>query len=120
MMNRWWLVVAVSVAGLLLLGLSVRSDETTAPDPARGEKALLGRNFTPPGLSLQAYQNAWKVWGEELKEQPADYARRFRDRYGLHEAPYPNNGYPMGIREANGLLGKALANDCLICHGGSI
>jgi mono/diheme cytochrome c family protein len=120
MMKRWCLAVTASLGGLALLGMSVRAGETTAPDAARGEKALLARSFTPPSLSLQAYQNAWKTWGEDLNEQPPDYARRFRERYGLHEAPYPNNGYPMGIREANGLLGKALANDCLICHGGSI
>jgi mono/diheme cytochrome c family protein len=114
------MVVTASLAGLVLLGMSVRSGETTTPDAARGEKALLGRNFTPATQSLQSYQNAWKAWGEDLKEQPADYARRFREHYGLHEAPYPNNGYPMGLREANGLLGKALATDCLICHAGSI
>src|SRR5262249_10918874 len=89
-------------------------------DALRGEKALLGRNFTPAGQGLQGYQNAWKTWGEDWKEQPPDYVRRFRERYGLHEAPYPNNGYPMGLREANGLLSKALANDCFICHGSSI
>jgi mono/diheme cytochrome c family protein len=85
----------------------------------RGEKALLTRYFNPPTISLAAYRNAWKFWGD-LKEPPADYARAFRERYGMHPAPYANGDYPMGLREVNGLLGKALANDCMICHGGSI
>src|SRR5205807_2188441 len=52
----------------------------------------------------------------------ADYARLLRERYGMHPAPYPNGGYPMGVRRADGLLGigKGLTVDCLVCHGGSI
>ena len=92
------------------------------PSPAqRGEKALLGRHFTPPTFSLSAYQNVWKFWDGTLKEKPANYDEAFRAYYGLHSAPYPNNGLPMGLREAPGLFGrKALASDCLLCHGGSI
>ena len=37
--------------------------------------------------------------------RPADYARAFRDRYGLHEAPYENGGLPMGFTRPKGLLG---------------
>jgi mono/diheme cytochrome c family protein len=92
-----------------------------ADSPAeRGRKALLGRHFTPPTIPVNAYQNAWKVWDPRATLQPADYAERFRDRYGLHPAPYPNDDYPMGMRLASGLLGKSLATDCLLCHGGSI
>ncbi len=91
-----------------------------APSAERGHKALLERNFTPPTIPIAAYEGAWKVWDPAAKEPPADYAARFRKRYGLHPAPYPNDDYPMGLRPARGLFGKALANDCLICHGGSI
>jgi hypothetical protein len=94
------------------------ADET--PSAERGRKALLGRHFTPPTIPLASYQDAWKTWDRTAKEAPADYAARFRERYGLHAAPYPNDGYPMGLRLAPGLLGKALATDCMICHGGSI
>jgi mono/diheme cytochrome c family protein len=85
----------------------------------RGKKAMLERSFNPPTISVQAYRNAWQQWGG-LKEAPADYNRAFMERYGLHPAPYPNNGYPMGLREARGLFGKALSQDCMLCHGGSI
>ncbi len=111
------------VGAILLFGAGVRGGESAAeksvPDAERGRKALLGRSFTTPMFSLKAYANAWKQWG--LKEKPADYERLFRARYGLHKAPYPNGGYPMGLRESTVLLiGKGVASDCLLCHGGSI
>ena len=55
-----------------------------------------------------------------MKEKPADYDAAFRERYGLHPAPYPNDGLPMGLRKAAILLGKGVGTDCLLCHGGSI
>src|SRR4051794_35698039 len=70
----------------------------------RGKKALLGQAFNPPVFSFKAYDNVWKIWG--LKEKPADYERLFRERYGLHEAPYANGRFPMGLREAAGLFGN--------------
>jgi mono/diheme cytochrome c family protein len=91
------------------------------PTPAeRGEKALLTRSFTPGTIGVQAYRDVWRLWGNGVTEPPADYDRAFRERYGMHEAPYPNGGLPMGLREAPGLLGTFLSNDCMICHGGSI
>lgn len=113
------LSLAAGLACLVLVPL-VHSDETPAP-VRRGKEALLGRNFTPPTISLDAYRTAWRIWDEKAKEAPADYDAAFRERYGLHPAPYPNHGYPMGLREGTTFLGrKALATDCLICHGGSI
>lgn len=110
------------VGAMLLFVAGVRGGEPAAepvPDAERGRKALLGRSFTAPMFSLKAYENAWKQWG--LKEKPADYERLSRERYGLHEAPYPNGGYPMGLRESTApLIGKGVASDCLLCHGGSI
>jgi mono/diheme cytochrome c family protein len=89
-------------------------------DPvARGRKALETRAFTPGTSSLKSWDNLWRQWGD-LKEQPGDYERAVRDRYGLHPAPYPNGRFPMGLREAPGLFGTGLTFDCMICHGGSI
>jgi hypothetical protein len=106
-------------AALAMLPAAARCGEE-GPSAERGRAALLGRHFTPPTIPIYAYDNAWKVWDRTARQRPADYAARFRERYGLHSAPYPNNGYPMGLRLAPGLLGKALATDCLLCHGGSI
>jgi mono/diheme cytochrome c family protein len=102
----------------LLVTATLRAGEPTAAE--RGEKALLGRAFTPATITFGTYENAWKLWDSKLKEPPADYHTAFRDRYGLHAAPYPNNGYPMGLREGVGLLSKGLSTDCMLCHGGSI
>jgi mono/diheme cytochrome c family protein len=51
---------------------------------------------------------------------PADYDAAFRARYGLHPAPYPNDGLPMGLRKANLVFGTGVGADCMLCHGGSI
>jgi hypothetical protein len=69
---------------------------------------------------MRAYDNAWRQWG--LAEKPADYARVFRDHYGLHAAPFDNGGLPMGFTRTRGLLGlgQGLGNDCLLCHAGTI
>jgi RoxA-like, cytochrome c-like len=104
--------------------LTLVSSAAAAELPARerGEKALLERSFSPPGWSLAAYKNAWRHWG--LQEAPTSekYDELYRQRYGLHPAPYPNNGLPMGLREAPSIIPgrKGLTTDCLLCHGGSI
>jgi mono/diheme cytochrome c family protein len=91
--------------------------ERSAP-AERGRAALLGRSYNPTIWSAKAYENAWRQWG--IPEKPANYAEAFREHYGLHEAPYPNAGLPMGLRPAKSILGSGLSTDCLMCHGGSI
>jgi hypothetical protein len=92
------------------------------PSAERGRDALLGRAYVPPTITRRAYDEVWRVWGLKEKPAPADYDRLFRERYGLHAAPYPNDGLPMGLRLAPLPLGlgKGISNDCLVCHGGSI
>ena len=85
---------------------------------ARGKKALESTAFIPGFWPPFAYDLAWKQWGVETK--PDDYDRAFRDRYGLHAAPYPNGRYPMGLRAAGIVLGQGIGIDCMTCHGGSI
>jgi mono/diheme cytochrome c family protein len=101
----------------LLLALAVPA---AAADPAaeRGEKALTGTAFIKAFWPRHGYDNAWRVWG--LTAKPADYDAAVRDRYGLHPAPYPNDGLPMGLRKADLLIGKGIGIDCMVCHGGSI
>jgi hypothetical protein len=117
-MNGRTLLLAVALALPAGAAPGLRGAEPTAAE--RGEKALLTRSFTPGTTGLQAYRDLWRAWDDGLKGPPADYGRAVRERYGLHEAPYPNNGLPMGLREAPGLFGKVVATDCLICHGGSV
>jgi mono/diheme cytochrome c family protein len=111
------------LAAVLAMLLACSAPAHGASDPTaaeRGQKALLGRSFSPGTTPMQAYRDLWRVWDPTAKEPPADYGRAVRERYGFHEAPYPNNGLPMGLREETGLLGKFLTNDCLLCHGGSV
>lgn len=95
---------------------SLYAAEPTAVE--RGKQALEGTAFIKAFWQTPTYDAAWKTWG--VKEKPAEYAAAFRERYGLHEAPYENNGLPMGLRKADYLFGKGIGIDCMVCHGGSI
>ncbi len=89
------------------------------PTPAeRGHKALTETAFIPALWTPNALPNVWKQWG--AKDKPADYTAAVMERYGLHPAPYPNDGLPMGLRKAPLLLKAGLAIDCMLCHGGSV
>jgi mono/diheme cytochrome c family protein len=114
-MMRLHLTTIFSILGIL--SPIAHADEP--PSKERGEKALLGRHFTPGTIPVGAYKSVWKVWDPKAVDKPADFDEQLRERYGLHPAPYPNGGYPMGLREAPGLI-KAVAADCMLCHGGSI
>jgi mono/diheme cytochrome c family protein len=107
--------------------LSILPILTAAPTPdsnpaERGKQALLGKCYSPPTMTRGAYDRVWRQWGVKDKPVPADYDRLFRQRYGLHEAPYPNDGLPMGLRPASLPFGfgKGISMDCMVCHGGSI
>ena len=92
-------------------------DESTAVE--RGKRALEQKAFIPAFWPKSAYDLAWKRWG--VAEKPKNYDVAFRERYGLHDAPYPNDGLPMGLRTAPYLpFTKGIGIDCLACHGGSI
>src|SRR5260370_4275043 len=111
----WGLAVAV---GMFILPASRAGEELTPAQ--RGERALLGRSFLPGTISLNAYDNVWRVWSNDSTSAPKDFPQAFMDRYGLHPSPYTHGRYPLGLRETKGLLGKGIATDCMICHGGSI
>jgi mono/diheme cytochrome c family protein len=117
-MRRCWLFAIPALAALLVSVPAPWAAESGAA--RRGRQVLLGRALIPAAWSPGAYANAWRQWGTGLKQAPKDYARVFRERYGLHLAPYPNGKYPMGLRLAKGLFGKGVAPDCLLCHGGSV
>jgi mono/diheme cytochrome c family protein len=88
------------------------------PSVERGRE-LVHQPLNPPFWSMRAYHDAWKYWG---RARPEDYALAFRDRYGLHEAPYDSGGLPMGFTRSRGLLGlgQGLGSDCLLCHAGAV
>ena len=83
------------------------------------------KGFLKPEWSEAVYRNAARFWDQpatDPDEDPPGYAAVFRYRYGLHPAPYPNDGLPMGLRRGLGPgdVKTGLQIDCLICHGGSI
>ena len=80
-----------------------------AQDAQRGKQQLTERAFIKAFWPKAAYDNLWKVWG--LSQKPTDYAAAVSARFGLHPAPYPNNGYPMGLRKADLLIGSVVGVD---------
>lgn len=101
-----------------ILPTPLLAGDRDAPSAERGKKLLTGNAYIRAFWPTPAIDSAWKVWG--ATEKPADFPAAFRERYGLHEAPYPNGNLPMGLRRADLLLGKGVGIDCMLCHGGSI
>jgi mono/diheme cytochrome c family protein len=105
------------IAAMLTASTAAAQDAKSAAE--RGALAVRGHPAMNPALwSLRAYDNVWKQWG--LTEKPAEFPRLVRERYGLHPAPYENGGLPMGLHVSQGLLGKGIINDCLLCHAGRV
>jgi hypothetical protein len=122
---RCLVAVAIAVAVMVVPLAAARAGEPAAPpDPARGAQALQGRAFLPAAWSATAYARAGQLWnppGPDPQRDPEAYLDAFSRRYGLHPAPYPNEGLPMGLRRASFRDGRpGLALDCMVCHGGSI
>ena len=109
---RWWLPAVCSA----VVSLAASPALPASPDAERGKQAMLDVALEP-SWPAESYETAWKVWG--LKEKPADHDAQFRRRYGLHVAPYENGGLPMGLKYIDRFGKKFIANDCLMCHGGS-
>ena len=98
---------------------------------ARGRDALTGRSFLSSAWSESAYTRVVELWTDrhdseaaldDPQADPQAYARAFQQRYGLHPAPFPNDGLPLGLRKAvSRKTGQpGLMIDCMICHGGSL
>lgn len=117
----------IRIVGIALVMLATRAARAEGPAPSeaaeRGRIALTQTSLLSPAWSAGAYEKVGATWGSAPPEDPAEYAAAFMDRYGLHPAPYPNDGLPMGLRRAESrkTSGKVgLMIDCMICHGGSI
>jgi mono/diheme cytochrome c family protein len=109
------------IAGMLAMVIGFFGSSAPAadrPSPERGRDLLFYHSLNPANWSMQAYDDAWKQWG--VREKPSDYDAVFRQRYGLHWAPFENKGKPLGLIEAPRFFGKGLTNNCLLCHAGTI
>ena len=109
------------VAGALALGCG--SAFGGEPDLAveRGRLALTSTGYLKPAWGEGAYRGVAKLW-DDPPSPDVPYAASFNRRYGLHPAPFPNDGLPMGLRRGEGPEGvkTGLQIDCMVCHGGSI
>ena len=108
----------VVVCAILLVTGSASGAGQAEPSADRGREALLTRCFSAPFVSRMRYETLWRQWG--LSSRPADFDEQVKDRYGLHDAPYPNGGLPMGLRPTTSRRGAAVGIDCMLCHGGSL
>ena len=117
-MRRWRQCVGaiVSCSVMLVVVRGAKAGEAVAAE--RGRDIMFHRSLNPRVWSSSAYENAWKEWG--LTAKPANYEQTFRDRYGLHQAPFDNHGLPMGLIESSSILGRGFVNNCLLCHAGTV
>ncbi|WP_422926517.1 hypothetical protein [Singulisphaera sp. PoT] len=118
-------IASVSIVLAWCLTSSTLAGEDDAAAAERGRIALTLQGYLKPAWKDSTYRNVSRLWGNE--KVPADlsdagYAEVFSRRYGLHPAPYPNDGLPMGLRRGNGPDGSktGIQIDCMVCHGGSI
>lgn len=118
---------AIVVAVLGGCGVWLAPAAAPAADPAaeRGREALTLHGYLKPSWSDAAFKRAGTLWGPGAPDpdrDPEGYLTAFCERYGLHKAPYPNDGLPMGLRRGVMPDGtkKGVQIDCLACHGGSL
>lgn len=109
-----------SQTGLLALSalLALVIPSLSAPDAQRGRDALFSQCFSQATVTKEGYDTVWKQWG--IAQKPADFERAVMERYGLHAAPYPNRGLPMGLRFTSAKPDAGIGYDCMLCHAGSI
>ncbi len=117
-MRKIVVALAVVLASVLSWLAAPAAEKQGKPSAARGREALFHRSLNPPLWPRRAYDNVWKQWG--LKAKPADYHRAVVERYGLAAAPAEKTGLPLGLNEADGLFGKGIVNNCLMCHVGTV
>ncbi|HQR06219.1 MAG TPA: c-type cytochrome [Gemmatales bacterium] len=113
------LFCAMAERNILLASDPSAGAVSKTPSAERGYELLTTKAFVPAIWSRSSYDSAWKNWN--LKEKPSNYEAAVRERYGLHAAPYANDGLPMGLRPTPWLgIAKGVTADCMMCHGGSI
>ncbi|NBR04378.1 MAG: hypothetical protein EBT92_01245 [Planctomycetes bacterium] len=91
-------------------------------DDLKGQSYLQSKDFAAPSFTLNAFNNLHKQWKLNSPPDSKTALQIFESRYGMHQANYPNDDLPMGLKLAPFPLTlgtvKGIALDCLICHGG--
>jgi hypothetical protein len=116
---------SIIVLAAVMAGSSFARAGESEGDAERGRNALTATGYLKPGWTDAAYRRAGALWSEgapDPDKDPSAYAAAFMRHYGLHPAPFPNDGLPMGLRRGvtGGGSKAGLQIDCMVCHGGSI
>lgn len=75
------------------------------------------RNLWPAWCSKPTEQMSCAMESINLFSNDAAYWTAFRARYGFQEAPFNNDGLPLGMRKtSNG----SITLDCMMCHAGKV
>jgi hypothetical protein len=127
LMIRWRVLSGCVLACVACLAPVTWAGSTPSDAGAaeRGRIALTQHGYLKAEWKIDAYRNAGKHWGTpapDPEKDPQGYARAFARHYGLHPAPYANDGLPMGLRWSKKPDGTrtGIQVDCMACHGGSI
>src|ERR1051325_4373284 len=90
--------------------------------PHAGLRKIATKDYSPTIMDPVIFANLWRSWDAPSKaaaEKASDKLRREMtlQRYGLLEAPYDNEGAPLGFTVKKD---GSWAMNCLICHAGSV
>lgn len=84
---------------------------------AKGKAMFTEKVISPNGMMPRAsLELLWYAWNPTKPLAGDAFWSEFRTRYGLHEAPFENDGLPLGVREKDGKI----SFDCLLCHAGKV
>ncbi len=119
---------SIGITLALLIGLigtvraAEKSDESKPWEEQRGYQLLIGRQFTPPDMDQELFENLWQSWEEPLRAEaeaatPEERRKMTLSRYGLTEAPGREGGAPLQYA-TDGTNGWS--TNCFSCHGGKV
>ncbi len=133
-MKRGWTIGIAGGLAMLAIGCSPLGESKQGPfdlafgqrsvalprrhlaDPARaaaGEAHFSDGTFARGLIPALAIRSLFYVWGAAAPSSDAEYWAAFRARYGFHEAPYDNEGMPIGLRRVDA---ATVTFDCRMCH----
>lgn len=78
-----------------------------------GEAHFSDGTFARALVPTIAMRSLFYVWGGTPPSTDVEYWAVFRARYGFHEAPYDNDGMPIGLRRVDA---TNVTFDCRMCH----
>src|SRR5262245_61703663 len=116
---RYWIVTSIFALVVSLGYCAPAPENEISESEIRGRRNMTEKAYIPGTWTRSAFEKAWQRWPNQTVK-PDNYDLAFREHYGLHEAPFDNNGLPMGLKQTKSFLGRTIAIDCLVCHGGSI